>query len=127
MKENKNQITKRTTLYLGEDGQKILNQKAQKLNISQSAYLREIILNIKYIEHRDLFSEFLDTNKLLLENMRYIGNNINQIASALHMNIAQSDESIVKEIRELQKLLNEYKDFVMNSKYPKLFKKRKFK
>lgn len=121
----------RTYVYLNKKDKQIfkdnLENKAKKIGISNSAYLKELILNIDYIENRELFSEFLDTNKLLLENMRYIGNNINQIASALHMNIAQSDESIVKEIRELQKLLNEYKDFVMNSKYPKLFKKRKFK
>lgn len=115
------------SMFINKKDFENFKEKAKNIGISQSAFLRELVLNTNYIEHRKLFEEFLDTNKLLLENMRYIGNNINQIASALHMNIAQSDESIVKEIRELQKLLNEYRDFVMNSKYPKLFKKRKFK
>lgn len=121
----------RTYVYLNKKDKQIfknnLENKAKKIGISNSAYLKELILNIDYIENRELFKEFLDTNKLLLDNMQRIGNNINQIAYHLNMNISQSDEEILVTMQSLRNLLNEYKDFVMNSKYPKLFKKRKFK
>lgn len=121
----------RTYVYLNKKDKQIfknnLENKAKKIGISNSAYLKELILNIDYIENRELFKEFLDTNKLLLDNMQRIGNNINQIAYHLNMNISQSDEEILVTMQSLRNLLNEYKDFVINSKYPKLFKKRKFK
>lgn len=121
----------RTYVYLNKKDKQIfknnLENKAKKIGISNSAYLKELILNIDYIENRELFKEFLDTNKLLLDNMQRIGNNINQIAYHLNMNISQSDEEILVTMQSLRNLLNEYKNFVINSKYPKLFKKRKFK
>lgn len=116
----------RTYIYMNKKEIKMLEDKAKKLNISKSAYLNELVSNINYLENRTLFEEFLNTNKLLLENMHRIGNNINQIAYALNINVKQSDESIAKEIRELKELLSEYKDFITTSKYPKLLKKRKF-
>lgn len=104
----------------------ILKQKAKKMKITQSAFIKELILNLDYIENRALCEDLLNTNKLLLENLHRIGSNINQIAYALNINVSQSDESIAFEMRELKKLLQEYKDFMMTSKFPKLLKKRKF-
>lgn len=116
----------RIYMYLNEKEKSILKTKCKKLNISQSSYVREVILNLDYIENKQLLKEFLNTNKLLLENLHRIGSNINQIAYALNINVSQSDESIAFEMRELKKLLQEYKDFMMTSKFPKLLKKRKF-
>lgn len=115
------------SMFINKKDFENFKEKAKKIGISQSAFLRELVLNTNYIENRELFKEFLDTNKLLLDNMQRIGNNINQIAYHLNMNISQSDEEILVTMQSLRNLLNEYKDFVMNSKYPKLFKKRKFK
>ena len=116
----------RIYMYLNEKEKSILKTKCKKLNISQSSYVREVILNLDFIENKQLLKEFLNTNKLLLENLHRIGSNINQIAYALNINVSQSDESIAFEMRELKKLLQEYKDFMMTSKFPKLLKKRKF-
>ena len=113
-------------VYLTKKEQKELDQKAQEVNLAKSAYIRELVLNINYIKDRALFEELLNTNKLLLENLHRIGSNINQIAYALNINVSQSDESIAFEMRELKKLLQEYKDFFTTSKFPKLLKKRKF-
>lgn len=113
-------------VYLTKKEQKELDQKAQEVNLAKSAYIRELVLNTNYIKDRALFEELLNTNKLLLENIHRIGSNINQIAYALNINVSQSDESIAFEMRELKKLLQEYKDFFATSKFPKLLKKRKF-
>ena len=120
----------RTYVYLSPKDEEIFKQnlenKAKKAGVSHSTYLRDLILNLDYIEQRALFEDLLNTNKLLLENIHRIGSNINQIAYALNINVSQSDESIAFEMRELKKLLQEYKDFFTTSKFPKLLKKRKF-
>lgn len=116
----------RLYIYLNKQEKDIIKAKCEKLDISQSSYAREIILNLDYIENKELFEEFLTTNKLLLENLHRIGSNLNQIAHALNMDITQSNVEIKMVLESLKELLKEYKSFMMNSKYPKLLKKRKF-
>lgn len=109
-----------------DEEREILRKKAKSLNTTQSAFIKEAILNLDYIENKELFEEFLTTNKLLLENLHRIGSNLNQIAHALNMDITQSNSEILAVFQSLQELLKEYKSFMMSSKYPKLLKKRKF-
>lgn len=109
-----------------DEEREILRKKAESLNTTQSAFIKEVILNLDYIENKELFEEFLTTNKLLLENLHRIGSNLNQIAHALNMDITQSNSEILAVFQSLQELLKEYKSFMMSSKYPKLLKKRKF-
>lgn len=113
-------------LRIKDEEREILRKKAENLNITQSAFIKEVILNLDYIENKELFEEFLMTNKLLLENLHRIGSNLNQIAHALNMDITQSNSEILAVFQSLQELLKEYKSFMMSSKYPKLLKKRKF-
>lgn len=113
-------------LRIKDEERKILRKKAESLNTTQSAFIKEVILNLDYIENKELFEEFLTTNKLLLENLHRIGSNLNQIAYALNMDITQSNSEILAVFQSLQELLKEYKSFMMSSKYPKLLKKRKF-
>lgn len=113
-------------LRIKDEERKILRKKAESLNTTQSAFIKEVILNLDYIENKELFEEFLMTNKLLLENLHRIGSNLNQIAHALNMDITQSNSEILAVFQSLQELLKEYKSFMMSSKYPKLLKKRKF-
>lgn len=113
-------------LRIKDEEREILRKKAESLNTTQSAFIKEVILNLDYIENKELFEEFLTTNKLLLENLHRIGSNLNQIAHALNMDITQSNNEILAVFQSLQELLKEYKSFMMSSKYPKLLKKRKF-
>lgn len=113
-------------LRMKNEEREILRKKAENLNTTQSAFIKEVILNLDYIENKELFEEFLTTNKLLLENLHRIGSNLNQIAHALNMDITQSNSEILAVFQSLQELLKEYKSFMMSSKYPKLLKKRKF-
>ena len=105
----------RLYIYLNEQEKDIIKAKCEKLDISQSSYAREIILNLDYIENKELFEE-----------LHRIGSNLNQIAHALNMDITQSNSEILAVFQSLQELLKEYKSFMMSSKYPKLLKKRKF-
>lgn len=126
MNINKNKA-RLVSMFINKKDFENFKKKAKQANISQSAYLRELVLNANYIEHRKLFDEFLNINKLLLENINRIGNNINQIAYYLNSNINQSDKEILAIMQSLHKLLDEYKSFMNTSKFPKLTKKRKFK
>ena len=113
-------------LRIKDEEREILRKKAESLNTTQSAFIKEVILNLDYIKNKELFEELLTTNKLLLENLHRIGSNLNQIAHALNMDITQSNSEILAVFQSLQELLKEYKSFMMSSKYPKLLKKRKF-
>lgn len=116
---------KRHCIYINENEQKLLNQKANELGLTKSAYIRELILNVDYIEQRANFEEFLKTNKLLLDNAQKIGNNINQIAHALNLKFRVSDDSVVKVANEVISVINDYKSFIYTHIKPKLLKKRK--
>ena len=117
---------KTISFYIHQKEYQHLQEKLANIDMSVSSYIRELILNTDYIKCREEFAELLEGNRMLLENMQRIGANINQIARALNMNIKQSDDEILIVMNSLKKLLNDYKNFVLTSKKPKLLGKRKF-
>lgn len=123
MRENE----KITSFYMNKNEYQILKAKIEKTGISQSSYIRELILNVDYIEHRTDFIDYLEANKMILENIQRIGSNINQIARALNMDIKQSEREIAITMQSLLEILNDYKQFILTSRRPKLIGKRKFK
>ena len=100
-------------IYFGEEEYQILNNLSKQTGLSKSALLRHLLKSSKYLEmanklekHNKLINEFL-------AEIHRIGNNINQIAYHLNIDITkheESQESIKKELAELLPLLKEYKN-----------------
>ena len=100
-------------IYFGEEEYQILNNLSKQTGLSKSALLRHLLRSSKYLEmasklekHNNLINEFL-------AEIHRIGNNINQIAYHLNIDITkheESKESLKKELAELLPLLKEYKD-----------------
>lgn len=100
-------------IYFGEEEYQILSNLSKQTGLSKSALLRHLIKSSKYLKmanklekHNNLINEFL-------AEIHRIGNNINQIAYHLNIDITkheESKESLKKELAELLPLLKEYKN-----------------
>lgn len=112
------------SLYLNANEKVLLKTRAEKAGITQSAYLRELLLNEQYLKQKDVLELLTYINKELLKHLEKIGNNINQIAYVLNSGIAKSPKDILNEINELKTLLKEHKQIILNQNKVKIFKKR---
>ena len=103
----------RRNMYFDKEEYQIMQNLSKQTGLSKSALLRHLLRSSKYLEianklekHNNLINEFL-------AKIHRIGNNINQIAYHLNIDITkheESQESIKKELAELLPLLKEYKN-----------------
>ena len=99
----------RRGIYFSEEEIAIITNLSKQTGLSKSALLRHLIKSSKYLEmanklekHNNLINEFL-------AEIHRIGNNINQIAYHLNIDITKHEES-KESLAELLPLLKEYKD-----------------
>ena len=100
-------------MYFDKEEYQIMQNLSKQTGLSKSALLRHLLRSSKYLEianklekHNNLINEFL-------AEIHRIGNNINQIAYHLNIDITkheESQESLKKELAELLPLLKEYKN-----------------
>lgn len=95
MKENKKEA--RIPVRMTIDEMADIRNRANELGISMSSFMRKAALNQKII---------VKTDKEMVRQIRYIGNNINQIAHQLNM------YSDVKIIEKTYKEILEYKEML---------------
>ena len=103
----------RRNMYFDKKEYQIMHNLSKQTGLSKSALLRHLLRSSKYLEmanklekHNNLINEFL-------AEIHRIGNNINQIAYHLNIDITkheESKESLKKELAELLPLLKEYKN-----------------
>ena len=100
--------TKRTHLVgakLSDDELARFRFICDRLNITQSEYIREAILTAKVTRPTVVTAMDRDTAKELLAHFGKIGSNLNQIARVLNQGY-QADTGIIKEIRNcIQQML----------------------
>ncbi|EAI8054135.1 plasmid mobilization relaxosome protein MobC [Campylobacter upsaliensis] len=113
-------------LYLNPKEKVLLKTRAKQAGITQSAYLRALLLNEKYLKQKDTLELLAYINKELLNHLEKIGHNINQIAYALNSGVSKSSQSTLNEIQTLKKLLKEHKIFINNQVKIKIFKSKEF-
>ena len=100
-------------MYFDKEESQIMQNLSKQTGLSKSALLRHLLRSSKYLEianklekHNNLINEFL-------AEIHRIGNNINQIAYHLNIDITkheESQESLKKELAELLPLLKEYRN-----------------
>ena len=103
----------RRNMYFDKEEYQIMQNLSKQTGLSKSALLRHLLRSSKYLDmanklekHNNLINEFL-------AEIHRIGNNINQIAYHLNIDITkheESQESIKKELAELLPLLKEYRN-----------------
>ena len=103
----------RRNMYFDKEEYQIMQNLSKQTGLSKSALLRHLLRSSKYLEianklekHNNLINEFL-------AEIHRIGNNINQIAYHLNIDITkheESQESLKKELAELLPLLKEYRN-----------------
>ena len=100
-------------MYFDKEEYQIMQNLSKQTGLSKSALLRHLLRSSKYLDmanklekHNNLINEFL-------AEIHRIGNNINQIAYHLNIDITkheESQESLKKELAELLPLLKEYRN-----------------
>ena len=103
----------RRNMYFDKEEYQIMQNLSKQTGLSKSALLRHLLRSSKYLDianklekHNNLINEFL-------AEIHRIGNNINQIAYHLNIDITkheESQESLKKELAELLPLLKEYRN-----------------
>ena len=96
----------------------LVRNKSKELNISESEYIRKIVLTDSKVGDYILLKKDLQR---LLRELSYIGNNINQIAHIANMMmLSKNDLEVIENYRKelycfrilIQKMLNDLKDGV---------------
>jgi len=89
--------TSRIWIKVSESEKQEIKNRSNELGVNMSAYMRKMALNQRFV---------IKTDKEMVRQIRYIGNNINQIAHQLNM---YSDIPIIeksyKEILEYKEML----------------------
>ena len=110
--QKKKSIRTRIHLYFNKEERNLLDTLVERTNLKRSSYIRELIKNQSYIQQREEIIDLIYANKELLRLLQNISNNINQITYALHSDIYQSQDTIIKELNELKIILFEHKKFI---------------
>ena len=95
--------TKMFQIRLLEEEKEILKQKAYELKVTQTQYLRDLIVFGSEYKHSD--QEKQNIVKQWIEELNRLGNNINQIAYNANSKKSTNGEECVKLTEQIQELL----------------------
>lgn len=95
--------TKGFQLRLLEEEKELLRQKAHELNVSQTQYLRDLI--VFGSEYNQFDQKRQDIMKQWIEELNKIGNSINQIAYNANAKKSTDEEECLKLTEQIQELL----------------------
>lgn len=114
MSENSRKRKRKLNVYLLDEEWEVLQAKKDEAGISQSDYIRNMIL-FGAAHERTLFSK-KDTENLLYELNR-IGNNINQIAYRANANKTIDERDFQDMYNNYTELLSVYDKFIRGKKH----------
>lgn len=114
-------------LYLLDKEYQILQEKSVKKGITKSGVLRELILNLKYENMMEKIIENNTLNKEMIAQLQKIGNNINQIAYQVNiqMRTNSSDANLIEQMKDFRQLINDFSKYIAENKLGKVFKRNK--
>ena len=114
-------------LYLLDKEYQILQEKSVKKGITKSGVLRELILNLKYENMMEKIIENNTLNKEMIAQLQKIGNNINQIAYQVNiqMRTNSSDANLIEQMKDFRQLISDFSKYIAENKLGKVFKRNK--
>lgn len=101
--------TKKKEFKIDEEIEKIIAIQTNKLNISMSEYIRQLIKADYVVKNTGVITDFKADLKQAIKELNSIGNNLNQLARYTNKEKKMLNETMVEVIDLVEKLKNVFK------------------
>ena len=101
--------TKKKEFKIDEELEKIIAVQTDKLNITMSEYIRQLIKADYVVKDTEVIADFKADLKQAIKELNAIGNNLNQLARYTNKEKKMLNETIIEVIDLVDKLKNVFK------------------
>lgn len=101
--------TKKKEFKINEELEKIIAVQTDKLNITMSEYIRQLIKADYVVKDTEVIADFKADLKQAIKELNAIGNNLNQLARYTNKEKKMLNETIIEVIDLVDKLKNVFK------------------
>ena len=101
--------TKKKEFKIDEEIEKIIAIQTNKLNISMSEYIRQLIKADYVVKNTGVITDFKADLKQAIKELNSIGNNLNQLARYTNKEKKMLNETMVEVVELVEKLKNVFK------------------
>lgn len=92
-----------------EEIEKIITVQSDKLNLSVSEYIRQLIKQDYVIKDTEVIADFKTDLKTTIKELNSIGNNLNQLARYTNTQKKMLKETVIEVVDLVEKLKNVFK------------------
>ena len=92
-----------------EEIEKIIAIQTNKLNISMSEYIRQLIKADYVVKDTEVITDFKADLKTTIKELKAIGNNLNQLARYTNTQKKMLKETVIEVVELVEKLKNVFK------------------
>lgn len=100
---------KQIKFYADEEIEKIIAVQSDKLNMSKSEYIRQLIKQDYIIKDTEVIADFKVDLKQAIKELKAIGNNLNQLARYTNTQKKMLKETVIEVVELVEKLKNVFK------------------
>lgn len=100
---------KQIKFYADEEIEKIIAVQSDKLNMSKSEYIRQLIKQDYILEDTEVIADFKTDLKQAIKELKAIGNNLNQLARYTNTQKKMLKETVIEVVELVEKLKNVFK------------------
>lgn len=101
--------TKKKEFKIDEEIEKIIAVQTDKLNLTMSEYIRQLIKQDYLIEDTEVITDFKADLKQAIKELKAIGNNLNQLARYTNTQKKMLKETVIEVVELVEKLKNVFK------------------
>lgn len=100
---------KEIKIRVDEEIEKIIAVQTDKLNLSMSEYIRQLIKQDYILEDTEVIADFKTDLKQAIKELKAIGNNLNQLARYTNTQKKMLKETVIEVVELVEKLKNVFK------------------
>ena len=101
--------TKKKEFKIDEELEKIIAVQTDKLNLSVSEYIRQLIKADYVVKDTEVITDFKTDLKQAIKELNNIGNNLNQLARYTNKEKKMLNETLIETVDLVEKLKNVFK------------------
>lgn len=101
--------TKKKEFKINEELEKIIAVRTDKLNLTMSEYIRQLIKADYVVEDTEVIADFKTDLKQAIKELKAIGNNLNQLARYTNTQKKMLKETVIEVVELVEKLKNVFK------------------
>ena len=101
--------TKKKEFKIDEELEKIIAVQTDKLNLTMSEYIRQLIKADYVVKDTEVITDFKADLKQAIKELKAIGNNLNQLARYTNTQKKMLKETVIEVVELVEKLKNVFK------------------